>query len=81
MLDPIIKTIEVPCSQEKAFGVFVSEMGSWWPLDKRSMSLMKSGKPAKSLRIEPKQGGKIVEIGHDDTEHLWGTIKSYDPHD
>ncbi len=80
MLDPIIKTIEVPCSQEKAFRVFVNEMGSWWPLDKRSMS-MKSGKPAKSLRIEAKQGGQIVEIGHDDTEHLWGTIKSYDPHD
>ena len=38
-------------------------------------------KPAKSLRIEPKQGGKIVEIGHDDTEYLWGTIKSYDPND
>jgi len=81
MLDPIIKTIEVPCSQEKAFGVFVNEMGSWWPLDKRSMSLMQGGKPAKSLRVEAKQGGKIVEIGSDDTEHLWGTIKSYDPHD
>ena len=79
MLEPIVKTIEVPCSQEKAFKVFVNEMGTWWPLDKRSMS-MKSGKPAKSLRIEPKQGGKIVEIGHDDTEHLWGTIKSYDPY-
>ncbi len=81
MLDPIIKTIEVPCSQQKAFGVFVNEMGSWWPLDKRSMSLMQGGKPAKSLRVEAKQGGKIVEIGSDDTEHLWGTIKSYDPHD
>jgi len=80
VLEPIVKTIEVPCSQEKAFKVFVNEMGTWWPLDKRSMS-MKSGKPAKSLRIEPKQGGKIVEIGHDDTEHLWGTIKSYDPYD
>ena len=61
--------------------MFVNEMGSWWPLDKRAMSLMNSGKPAKSLRVEPKQGGKIVEIGPDDTEHLWGTIKSYDPHD
>ncbi len=81
MLDPIIKTIEVPCSQEKAFGVFVNEMGSWWPLDKRSMSMISGGKPAKSLRIDPKEGGKIVEIGHDDTEHLWGTIRSYDPHD
>ena len=80
MLDPIIKTIEVPCSQEKAFGVFVGEMGSWWPLDKRSMSMMHGGKPAKSLRVDPKQGGKIVEIGHDDTEHHWGTFTSYDPH-
>jgi len=81
MLDPIVKTIEVPCSQAKAFEVFVSEMGAWWPLDKRSMSMQGGGKPAKSLRIDPKQGGKIVEIGHDDTEHHWGTIKSYDPHD
>ncbi len=81
MLDPIIKTIEVPGGQENAFRVFVNEMGSWWPLDKRSMSMQHGGKPAKSLRIEPKQGGKIVEIGHDDTEHHWGTIKSYDPHD
>ncbi len=81
MLDPIIYSIEVPCSQEKAFGVFVTEMGSWWPLDKRSMSLMNGGKPAKSVRVDAKQGGKIVEIGHDDTEHHWGTIKSYDPHD
>ena len=81
MLDSIIVTIEVPCSQKKAFGVFVNDMGSWWPLDKRSMSLMNGGKPAKSLRIDPKQGGKIVEIGHDDTEYLWGTIKSFDPND
>src|SRR6266849_5011680 len=64
MLDPIIKTIEVPCSQATAFRVFVNEMGSWWPLDKRSVSML-SGKPAKALRIEPKRGGRIVEIGHD----------------
>ncbi len=80
MLDPIVKTIEVPCTQATAFHVFVNEMGSWWPLHKRSVSMI-SGKPAKSLRIEPKQGGKIVEIGHDGTEHLWGTIRSYDPND
>src|SRR5216684_4935756 len=80
MLEPIVKTIEVPCSQEKAFRVFVNDMGSWWPLHKRSVSMI-SGKPAKSLRIEPKQGGKIVEVGHDGTEHLWGTIRSYDPND
>ena len=69
MLDPIVKTIEVPCSQERAFTIFIKDMGTWWPLDKRSMS-MHSGHPAKALRIEPRAGGKIIEIAHDDVEHL-----------
>ena len=79
MLDPLISTIEVPCSQEKAFSIFVEQMGSWWPLDKRSMS-MHAGATAKSLRVEAKLGGQIVETGHDDTLHHWGTITTYDPH-
>lgn len=80
MLDPIVTITEVPCSQEKAFSVFVNDMPTWWPLDKRSMS-MHSGNPAKSLRIEARQGGQIVETAHDNAEHLWGTITSYDPYD
>lgn len=80
MLDPIIKTIEVPCSQEKAFRVFVSEMDTWWPLGKFTTSAM-GGQPAESIRVEAKQGGTITEIGPDQAEHLWGTIKSYDPND
>ncbi len=79
MLDPIVRTIEVPCSQEAAFRVFVNEMDSWWPLDSFTVSAI-GGQAAKSIRVEPKQGGKIVEIGPDDAEHLWGTIKSYDPY-
>src|SRR2546425_8209142 len=75
MLDPIIKTIEVPCSQERAFKVFLNEMDSWWPLGKFTVSAM-GGAPAKAIRVEAKQGGKIVEIGPNGTEYLWGTIKS-----
>ena len=41
---------------------------------------MHTGKPAKSLHVDAKLGGRIVEIGHDDTEYHWGTIRSYDPH-
>ncbi len=78
MLDPVVSIIEVPCSQRMAFDVFVNDMNTWWPLSNFSVSAI-AGKTAKSLRVEAKQGGKIVEIGHDDTEHLWGTIKSYDP--
>jgi len=80
MLDPLISTIEVPCGQEDAFKVFVEDMGSWWPLDKRSMSMF-DGKPAKSVSLDAKVGGKIIEIAHDGKEHLWGTVKTFDPFD
>ena len=67
MLEPVVKTIEVPCAQKQAFDVF-ADMPSWWPLDKRSMSLKSTGKPAKSLRIDARKGGQIMEVAHDDSE-------------
>jgi hypothetical protein len=78
MLDPIIRTIEVPCDQQKAFEVFLNGMDTWWPLGKFTISAMR-GAPARAIRIETKLGGKIVEIASDGTEYSWGTIKSYDP--
>ena len=79
MIEPLIKTIEVPCGQREAFRIFVNEMGSWWPLHKRSMSLKAVGKPAKALLVEARLGGKIVEIGPDGSEYHWGTIRAIDP--
>jgi uncharacterized protein YndB with AHSA1/START domain len=79
MMEPLIKTVDVPCGQAEAFRIFVHEMGSWWPLAKRSMSLKAVGKPPKSLEVDPKLGGRIVEIGPDGTEHHWGTITKLDP--
>ncbi len=79
MLEPIIKTIEVSCSPEQAFTVFIDDMASWWPLDKNSVSAM-NGEVAKSTVIEPRLGGKVYEIGHDDTQHHWGTVTQYDPY-
>ncbi len=79
MLDPLVKTIEVPCDQKKAFTVFLNEMDSWWPLDKFTTSMM-AGAPAKAINVDAREGGKIIEIGSDDTETLWGTIKTYDPY-
>lgn len=78
MLEPVVSKIEVDCSQQRAFDIFVREMGSWWPLQQRSMS-MKSGNPPKGLKVDPQVGGKIVEVGHDDTEYHWGTINIFDP--
>lgn len=80
MLEPIEKEIEVPCGQETAFDVFIKEMGSWWPLERFSVSAMLGG-PSKALKVETREGGTITEVAHDGSEHLWGTITRYDPHD
>ena len=79
MLDPVIRKITVPCPQERAFNTFV-DMGTWWPLEKRSMSLMWIKAPAKQLNVDTKLGGKIVEIAADDQEIHWGTFRKFDPH-
>ncbi len=77
-MEPLVKTIEVPCNQEKAFTVFM-DMGSWWPTDKFATSVMR-GHTVKALRVDAREGGQIVEVGSDGHEQLWGTIKTYDPY-
>ena len=78
MLDPVVKTVDVPCAQKQAFEIFC-DMSAWWPLDKRSMSKMQAGGPAKRLTIDAHLGGRIVETAIDDVEHHWGTFTKFDP--
>lgn len=78
MLEPVIKTIEVLCSQEKAYDLFANKIASWWPLEKFCIS-MKNGGKLKSLEADIKPGGKIVEISEDGSRHDWAIVKSCDP--
>lgn len=80
MLEPVVSTIEVACDQKTAFTIFVEQMDSWWPLDKRSMS-MHQGQVPKALLVDPRPGGRIVEVAHDDAEHHWGTFNRLDRYD
>ena len=79
MIPPIEKSITVPCDQKLAFETFLSGMGDWWPKDKFTYSAMK-GAPAKTIRVDAREGGKITEIGADDTETPWGHVETYDPY-
>jgi hypothetical protein len=79
MLDPITYEIEVPCSQQQAFKVF-ADIGSWWPLDKRSTSMHHNTTP-KSLQVDQRVGGEIIEITEEGAEYLWGTIRTYDQYE
>lgn len=78
-LDPVVSTIVVPCDRQTAFEIFTEDMASWWPLDKRSMSV-KQGKRVEALHVDARLGGQIVELSEDGTEYLWGTYRVFDPY-
>jgi uncharacterized protein YndB with AHSA1/START domain len=77
MIEPLIKVIEVPCSQKNAFDTFLEKMDTWWPLGKFTVSAM-AGQPASGIRVDARVGGQITEIGNDGAEVLWGTIRVLD---
>lgn len=79
MLDPIIRTIDVPCNQIKAFTIFINEMDSWWPMGKFTTTAF-TGEAAASIRVDAKEGGEIIEVSPDNTEYKWGTINKFDPY-
>lgn len=78
-LDPLVSTIEVPCDQQTAFEIFTEDMATWWPLDKRSMSV-KDGKRVQALEVDARAGGRIVEVSEDGETHLWGTYRAFSPY-
>ena len=78
MPDPVIKTIDVPCDQRTAFRIFTEDMDRWWPKDRHSVSGME-GRTAQAVRMEPRAGGAITEIGHDGTRHSWGSVRVWEP--
>ncbi len=78
MLPPVIKTIEVPCTPEKAFTVFAEDLAKWWPRDKHSVSAMQ-GKVARAVTLEPRAGGQLSELTADGEEVIWGSVAAYDP--
>lgn len=80
MTEPVVKTINVPCSQETAFNVFTSDMGKWWPKDRHSVSAMNGGAEAQKVSMDARVGGALTEIAHDGKEHNWGSVKTFDPH-
>jgi Activator of Hsp90 ATPase homolog 1-like protein len=77
-LNPVEKTIEVPCDPATAFSIFAERTSTWWPLDKHSVSAM-SGKAAKAVTIEPREGGLIFETTADGKREIWGSVVLWQP--
>lgn len=71
---PVVKTIIVPLSPERAFDLFFEGMGSWWPLGTHSVFEA----DAAQVAVDPRQGGHIVERARDGRDADWGEFTVWD---
>jgi uncharacterized protein YndB with AHSA1/START domain len=70
---PIRHAVKVKATPERAFAVFASRIGDWWP--KSAVP----GSPHRTITIEPRTGGRWYHLSEDGSEHDWGTVLDYAP--
>ncbi|PQA89133.1 SRPBCC family protein [Hyphococcus luteus] len=73
-IEPVVKTITLNASVEKAFRHFTDNIHAWWPLATHSLS----AENAQSVVFEARPGGRIYEIDKDGKERDWGVVKACD---
>ena len=71
---PIVRTVQVKAAPEKAFELFVSQMGAWWP---RGGTIGKG--PHAEIVLEPRVDGKWLERDADGNETQWGKVLAWEP--
>jgi uncharacterized protein YndB with AHSA1/START domain len=71
----IRKSVTVRVPVDTAFHVFTAELGSWWPLASKSVSL----EDAETVVVEPAVGGRVYERARSGEEHLWGEVLEWEP--
>jgi uncharacterized protein YndB with AHSA1/START domain len=71
---PVIKKVRVEAPLEHAFEVFTAGLVRWWP---RTHGI--GGKPIAKVMMEPKLGGRWLEVAEDGTETLVATVIGWTP--
>jgi activator of Hsp90 ATPase-like protein len=74
VIAPVRKTVHVRVPVAHAFEVFTSGLTRWWP---HTHGVGK--KPIKTVLMEPKLGGRWLEISEDGTETTVATITLWEP--
>jgi uncharacterized protein YndB with AHSA1/START domain len=71
----IRKSVTVRVPVETAFRVFTAELGRWWPLASKSVSMDQ----AETVVVESGVGGRVYERSRSGKEHLWGQVLEWEP--
>ena len=69
---PIVRTVEVKAAPARAFDLFTSRIGDWWP-----KGIGKA--PHVAIVMEPQVGGRWFERDADGNETQWGKVLSWEP--
>ncbi|HVQ87840.1 MAG TPA: SRPBCC domain-containing protein [Actinomycetes bacterium] len=71
-LAPVMRTVLVRCSPERAFAVFTQEMTNWWPLQSHSVY------PTEPSTVTF-DNGKLIETLADGRSDVWGEVLTWNP--
>ncbi|SFK44546.1 SRPBCC family protein [Cellulomonas sp. KH9] len=71
---PIVRTLTVAASPERAFDVFTAGMARWWKGDYHL-----GDQPFVDVVVEPREGGRWYERDADGAECTWGRVLAWEP--
>lgn len=71
---PILQSVRVKASPQRAFELFTGRMGDWWP---RQMAVGTA--PFVAIEVEPRVGGRWFERDADGNEAQWGEVLAWEP--
>ena len=73
-IEPVRKTVRVKVPIAHAFEVFTGGLARWWP-----PNVGVGKRPIRTVLMEPRLGGRWLEIAEDGTETVVGTITLWEP--
>ena len=73
-VQPIRRTVDVKLPPARAFDLFASRAGEWWPAGKTV-----GKRPHVDIVLEPRAGGRWFERDAEGAECQWGTVMAWEP--
>lgn len=78
-VEPVLVSVVVDLSPDRAFRLFTDGIGTWWPIKGHSMAHDTYGMRAEQVIFEGHVGGRLLERMSDGKDAVWGTVLVWDP--